>query len=269
MAIDYMIDAPCIPRDTFTLLEMLGLMKDKARAEQVVAMYRSQNDLRPVEEIGFEVSRLDADGNEFSQVMIASDAFERFKQLDAVAAAYDACTAFKMGGFLDNFGAINYPIGNRAEIWLLEQLPGVEDPLLFLMLMRTVQEFGYTGDETRRIRDQVGVYFQNPDTLARRYTEMDVTTDILFEMTFLLGHLQPAHAVMLLFFYNAIPRDSITPEQMSALWHHQMSSTEFIEQFPFLHQISEQDEDSVLDMKRFLWALYRAYALNVPLLLDV
>ncbi len=269
MAIDYIIDSPCIPRDTFTLLEMLQLLKDKARAEQVINLYQQRNDPRPLEEIGFEVSRFDADGHEFSQTILATDAFERVKQLDDVMAAYDACAHFKIGDFLDNFGAINYPIGNRGEIWLLEQLPGAEDPLLFLMLMRTVQEFGYTGNETRRIRDMVGTYFENADTLARRYSEMDVTTDILFEMTFLLGPLQPAHAVMLLFFYNAIPRSDVTPQQMSALWQHDLSAAEFIEQFPFLHQFSDHDEESVRDMKRFLWALYRAYTLNVPLLLDV
>ncbi|PJF40595.1 MAG: hypothetical protein CUN55_12505, partial [Phototrophicales bacterium] len=106
--------------------------------------------------------------------------------------------------------------------------------------------------------------------LARRYSEMDVTTDVLFEMTFLLGPLQPPHAVMLLFFFNAIPRHDVTPEQMKQLWQHDLTAAEFIEQFPFLHQISDDEEDdSVKEMKRFLWAIYRAYALNVPVLLDV
>lgn len=269
MAIDYMIDTTCIPRDTFTLPEMLQLLKDKQRAEQVIEAHRREGDESPPDAINFEVARRDAGGFEHIHVMVASDAIARVDQLAPIIAAYDTCQDFKLGSFHDCFGALNYPISNKAELWLLEQLPGVEDPVLFLMLMRTVQEFGYTGQQTRDIRDQVGVFFQNPDTFARRYAEMDVTTDVVFEMMFLLGPIQPAHGVMLLFFFNAIPRDAITPEAFKALWENTLSPTEFIEQYPFLHQIQDEDEASIRDMKHFLWALYRAYVMHAQVLLDV
>src|SRR5690606_18251401 len=104
--------------------------------------------------------------------------------LDEFAPHCVGCPANLAGKAYGCVGYINYPISNEAEIWLLEQLPDVRDPMLFIMLIRGIQEIGYSGQEARRLRNEVGMFFQNPDTLARRYTEMNVTTDILFEMTF-------------------------------------------------------------------------------------
>lgn len=269
MGIDYVVDTPCIPRDSMTLDDIVRRIKDRERAIEVIRWYRDNHDERSPSEIGFEVTRRSADGTEATQLLIAQDALDEAAIVDRLAQDYQSCEAAEVLAFYECFGSLNYPLANRAEIWLLEQLPGIEDPMLFLMLMRGVQEFGYTGQAARELRNNVGVYFQNPDTLARRYAELDVTTDVLFEMTFQLGPIQPAHAAMLLLFFNAIPRSDMQPDRIMALTKGELSREEMQAQFPFQHHILQDDLESVKDYKRFFLTLYRAYLLQVPVLLDL
>ena len=269
MGVDYIVDAPCIDRSNFDLADIAARLKERAQATEVLRWYRDNGDNRPLSEIGFEVTRRAADGSEATELVLVQDAFERAKVLDDVARTYADCDELGFADFFGCFGSVNYPIANKAEIWMLEQLPGVESPVLFLMLMRGVQEFGYTGNAARELRNQVGVYFQNPDTLARRYAEMDVTTDVLFEMIFQLGDIQPAHGAMLLLFLNAIPRDSAEPSTIMALTRGEMNAAEIMQQFPFQAEIQPDDEPSVKDIKRFLRALYYGILLGVPLRLDI
>lgn len=268
MGIDYIVDAPCIPRDTLTLSEITQRLKEREQAKSVVQWYRDNDDSRPLSEIGFEVTRRTPDGEQTTDTVIAQEALDRAAPLEGIARQYADCDQLQFATFEECFGSINYPLENKTELWLLEQLPGVESPILFLMLMRGVQEFGYTGNVARELRDNVGVFFENPDTLARRYAEMDVTTDVLFEMTFQLGPIQPAHGAMLLLFYNAIPRIGFDPDTFMQLTRGQMTAERLLEDFPFRHTVSPDDPTTLGDMKRFLRALYHALLLNAPVLLD-
>lgn len=269
MGIDYVINYPCLPKDALTTEGIVERIKNRDRAEQVVNLYRQQGDHRPVNEIGFEVTYRAADGSDQTKLVVASDLIDHAAVLSDFQAECIGCPANRTEQPFGCFGYLNYPIANEAEIWLLEQLPSESDPVLFLMLMRGISEFGYTGETARTLRDQVGVYFANPDTLARRYAEMDVTTDVVFEMTFQLGPIQPGHAMMLLLFYNAISRDAIDPQSIMALTRRELSADEFMERYPFTHEINLNDHPSIIDFKRFLKALYLAYVLNVELLLDI
>lgn len=269
MGIDYMIHYPCVPKDTLGTDGILERLKNRERAEQVIQMYRNAGDNRSDSKIGFELTRRSANGDQYSEVVVAADLLQEAAILDEFAHHCQGCPANLTGKAYGCVGYINYPITTKGEVWLLEQLPSVADPILFIMLVRGIQEIGYSGQEARRLRDEPGVYFQNVDTLARRYTEMDVTADILFEMTFQLGPIQPPHAAMLLLFYHAIPRDDIDPGRIMALTRHELSPDQFQAQYPFLHEIKAEDDSSTQDLKRFLKALYVAYQLNVPVLLDV
>ena len=270
MGIDYTIDFSCDPKKNIGSAQILELLKSRQRAHEVIKLYRDEDDYRPESEIGYEVTRRTPDGEEETTLMIASEVLEEVAVLNEWAdVCLNNCPANITGKPYGCIGHINYPISNKGEVWLLEQLPSVADPVLFLMLIRGIQEIGYSGVEARQLRDQVGIYFQNPDTLARRYSELDVTTDILFEMTFQLGDIQPPHAAMLLLFYGAISRQDLDPTTIMGLTKQEISADKFLEEFPFLQEIQSGDDSSIRDLKQFLKALYTAYVLNVPLLLDI
>ncbi len=269
MAIDTIIDYSCDPKDALTTEGILKRLKDRHRALQIVQMYRDEGDERPLSEIGFEVTRRSADGTEETALVIASDLLAEAAVLDEWAGHCTYCPANLTDSPYGCVGYVNYPILRQSEIWWLEQLPTFAQPVLFLMLIRGVQEFGYTGQSARELRDRVGVYFENPDTLARRYAQIDVTADVLFEMTFQLGPIQPSHGVLLLLFYHAIPRDNLDPAEVMALTRQEIDPQNFAKQYPFLHQGEPDEDPSIKDLKRFMQALYVAYQLNVALLLDI
>lgn len=266
MGIDTIVNYGCLPKQELSSEGILGRLKNRERARHVLDIYQEQG---MVDQAGFEMVYRGADGSEESKVFDIQSVMQEAQILDELSIHCEGCPANLTGKPYGCIGYINYPIANEAEVWLLQQLPSVAEPILFLMLQRGVKEFGYTSAAARQLRDQVGTFFENPDTLARRYAEMDVTTDILFEMTFQLGPIQPAHAIMLLLFFNAIPRDELDPEVLLALMKHEIDVDTFPDQFPFLHQPIETDNHSIKDLKRLLWSLYMAYQLNVAVLLDI
>lgn len=266
MGIDTIVNYECVPKQELSTEGLIGRLKNRERARHVMEIYRQEgmND-----QAGYEMVYRGADGSEESKILDVKTVMQEAQILDDLAIHCEGCPANLTGKPYGCVGYINYPIANNAEIWLLHQLPSVAEPVLFLMFRRGLKEFGYTGNAARQLRDQLGVYFENPDTLARRYSDLDVTTDVLFEMIFQLGPIQPAHAIMLLFFLNVIPREDIDPDMFMALWKRDVDWDTFPNQFPFLHQVVPNDNHSVKDLKQFLWALYVAYQLGVAVLLDI
>ena len=128
------------------------------------------------------------------------------------------------------WGTINYPISQQAEVWMLEQLPGPEEPLAFLLLKQG-PEMGNTGERAEGLRDDhPGVFFESAQTLMRRFPEMNVTGEQLFELLFLLGDVQPKRAVMILLFMGAITRQLEAHELMNLT----PATPETAEKYPFL-----------------------------------
>lgn len=267
MAIDYIIDLECEPKSRLTTSGILERLKNRARANEVIRVYRDSGDDRPEEQIGFEVTRRAADGTEHTNLVVATDMLEEAAVLDQYASYCQGCPANRTGAPYGCIGTINYPVSEQAEVWLLEQLPDVTTPGLFLMMMRSIDEMGYSGEDARRLREQPGIFFECPDTLGREYATGAITADVLFEMTFQVGAIQVPHAAMLLLFYGAIPREGLDPERLMMLIRGQVAG--FSDEFPFLLRFEDGDDMTVRDLKRFLLALYMAYSMNVRLLLDV
>ena len=101
--------------------------------------------------------------------------------------------------------------------------------------------------------------------LARQLGELVINSNQLFEMMFLLGHIRPSYAAMLLVFFNAIHRD-LDADEIMAL---SVSPEDVLEKYPFLLRPESDDDTTVKQIKQFIQALYVAWVLNVRLLLDV
>lgn len=269
MAIDTIIDYSCMPKEIFGIEGILSRLKAGERADAVIRLYQEREPNRPPDQIAFEVTRRSANGAQETEMVFASSLLAQRAQLDTVRQACEGCPANRTGRPFGCFGAINYPISMRAEAWLLQQLPFNDEPLLYLMLKKGIEEFGYTGESARALRNQAGVYFESAETLARRYHEMQVTSDQIFEMTFLLGPIQPGHAAMLLLFYNAIPRHNMDVAEIMRLTRPTPNRAPDFEVPPLSLDIGGNDDPSLRDIEGFLRALHLAYRLNVSLLLDV
>jgi hypothetical protein len=265
MAIDTIIGYNCIPKQTLTSEGILERIKGKERAETIITLFRRNGDNRPPTEMGFEMVRTAANGTEEMQVVVVQHLLDSADELQSLEHHCVGCPANAASRPFGCMGQIRYPISGEAEAWLLNQLPGSEEPLVWLLLRQGIQEFNYDGSTVRPLRAAGTTHFAEQRTITRNLVEFDINTDQIFEMTFLLGDIQPNHAGVLLLFFNAIER-GIEADQIIKIGR---LPPEERTKFSFLHKIDPKDDLTTVEIKHFLYALYVAWRLNVLMFLDV
>jgi hypothetical protein len=267
MAIDFIVDYDCVPKQTLTTEGIMERIKERERAETVIRIYREAGDNRPLTEMGFELTRSLPDGSEDTQLVIVQNALDNAAELDPLAHHCVGCPANASGLPFGCMGFIQYPISADAERWLLDQLPPPEEPLLWLLLRQGVQELGYDGEAVRPMRSNP-VYFEEQRVMGRDMVEFVFNANQVFEMLFLLGKIQPPHAGLLLLFFHAIPRE-IEADTIVAIMNRRLTADEISQRFPFIMQPKDDDDGTIRELKRFFYALYLAWKADVGLLLDV
>lgn len=262
MGIDYVIDLACAPKQAFTARGLLDIVRAKARAKSIIKLYRDNGDMRPPSEMGFEMERRTPDGDEEVQVIIVQDLLDQAAIADPYAKLCENCPAniarTPFGCYLN----LNYPLSLAGETWLLKQLPTPEQPLLFLLLQQTVNEMKFNAEFAARVRSTPGVIMESGEVFGRRYDEVTVTTDHIFQLLFYPESIQPAYGALLLLLFGAIPR-TMTADEMLHL-----TPADPEQPIPFLLEATDDDDQTILALKAYLAALHRAHALNVSVSLD-
>jgi len=264
LAIDYVIDLACAPKAALSTEGILQRLKGRARAEAIIQLFRDEGDNRPISEIGFEFTRTAADGSQETGVAMVQNLLDDAEALDPLEHHCAGCPANITGAAFGCFGFIQYPLSARAEAWLINRLPGPEEPLVWLLLRQGIDQLGYDGKPVEPLREDT-TYFEERRGMKRDFHEFGVTSNQVFEMLFLLGHIQPSHAGVLLLFFNAISREIEAQHILQV-----MNTPEEIDpKPPFLLQAETGDDQTIGELKSFFKALYIAWTLKRPLLLDV
>jgi hypothetical protein len=266
MGIDHVIDLDCMPKRALTTPGLLARLKARTRAEAIIQLHRDHGDQRPPSDMGFEMVRRTPDGQEEVQVVLVRDLLDEAAALESLESHCAGCPANRAKRSFGCFDNINYPISQKAELWLLKQLPGPDDTLVLLLLRRTLSDYLFQSADIARIRQTPGVIFQTGDRFARRIDDVQIATDQVFEMLFLPDVIRPAHAALLLLFFGAIPRDMDADELMRLTQPSEDHVTR--RDTPFLLLPDPADDETITEIKAFFDALYVAYRLNVPLSLD-
>jgi hypothetical protein len=265
MGIDYVIDYECVPKRILGVAGLLAKLKARQRAQAVIQLYRDRGENRPPSAMGFEMVRRAADGSEEVQVIIVQDMLDEAAPLDDLKAHCTGCPANLLQRPYGCFNTVNYPISGRAELWLLTRLPTPDQPLLFLLVQQAAQDVALNTALTQQIaamRAHPGVYFQSGEVLGRRYDELTISTNHLFQLLFLPESIQPAYGALLLLLLGAIPRD-LDAQALMALTAGKPEPA-----LPFLLDPTADDDHSVVAIKDFLRALHRAHHLGVGVSLD-
>lgn len=267
MAIDYQVDFGCVPKAELGAWSIVERLKARERAATIVRLFRQNGDQRPPTEMGFEMVRTAPDGSEEVQIVIVQDLINVAAPLDNLAHYCEGCPANALHRPYGCTGFIQYPISSAAERWLLDRLPGADEPLLWLLLRQGVQELHYDGESVKPLRKN-GTYFEESRVRGRDMVEFVFSANQGFEMLFLLGDIQPAHAGMLLLFFGAVSR-AVEADWIARLMNQSITADEIEARFPFAMTDSEIDDATIAQMKAFFRALYHAWRLNVALRLDV
>ncbi len=265
MAIDYIIDYQCVPKQTLTTPGILDRLKGAARAQAVIDLFRKNGDNRPASEIGFELTRATPDGQQETRTLMVADLLEAAADLRPLEYYCNGCPANNLQQPFGCMGQIEYPISSRAERWLLTRLPVPDEPLAWLLLRRAIEDAEDDASEVSVMRGEGQPYFEERGVLTRHLGELIVSSNQLFKMLFLMGSLQPAYAAVWLVFVGAINRRLEADE----LIHLSDSPEDALERYPFQFHDEPNDDASIRQLKRFFGALYLAWGLNVRLLLDV
>ncbi|NJL94413.1 MAG: hypothetical protein HC915_12165 [Anaerolineae bacterium] len=216
--------------------------------------------------MGGEIMRRAANGEEFTETVRVSDLRTLHSELAPYRDYCAGCPANRTSQPFGCVGHINYPLSQAAEIWLLSQLPSPEEPLPFLLLTKA-EEFGNTGATALALRqNNPGIIFGSAQPFARQYPEMDISSDQLFELFFLLGSPIPLKRMVMLLLYSGAIDRNLEADALLALTP---APPDARQRYPFRLLPSLADDRSVLDLKGFLYALYLAWTLNREMLLDV
>ncbi|GAB1420686.1 hypothetical protein MASR2M15_07970 [Anaerolineales bacterium] len=267
MGIDYSIALACEPKKALGSEGIMMRIKGQERAETIIRMFRESGDTRPVSEIGFELVRNTAQGEE-TQIVYVQELLDEVADLDPYRSACIACPANMRGQDFGCMGFISYPISGEAEAWLLNRLPQpAQAPLIWLLLKQGVDNFHYSGETIKEWRQQAGVFFEDPVAATRRLGEFRLSADQLFEMIFGVGHsISANHAGILLLLLHVIP-NNIEADQIQNISPPPPDADQL---HPFLLDEAPYtgNNQSIIEFQNFLKALYIAWRLDVPVLID-
>lgn len=268
MALDYVIDFDCAPREALGTAGILERLKARERAAAIIRLYRRSGDRRPPREMGFEMVRSAADGSEETQVVIVQHLLDAAAELEPLAAHCAGCPANRSGADFGCMGHIPYPISAGAEAFLLRRLPTPpEAPLVWLLLKQGIRDFNYDGSSVRPLRAAGRQIFSEARSLRRALGELVVDADQVFEMVFLTGHIQPNHGAILLLFLQVIAREGLEAGEITQLGALPVAERARMELL--IAAGDARDDDATAGMRGFLRALWLAWRLDVQLLLDV
>jgi len=265
MAIDYVIDFQCVPKEELSTDGLLNRLKGAERAEAIIKLYRDGGDARPPSEMAFEFTRSTPNGDEETREFSVQDLLNDAAQLEDYKHHCIGCPANVRNKAFGCVGAIQYPISRAAENWLMDKLPTQDDLLVWLLLKEGVKEFKYDGETLRPLREIRDVYFTNEKPARRLLGTLPFTADQLFEMMFAVGHINPNHAAILLLFLHAIDRDV----EADAIMELRRAANS--DRYPLLMDELTEDADSDLSVREFIVfikALYVGWKLQVRVLVD-
>ncbi len=267
MAIDYIIDYDCVPKQTLGTMGILERLKGRDRAETIIQLYRQNGDMRPAREMGFEMVRAAADGSEETQIIIVQHLLDSAEELTPLEHHCDGCPANRTGDPFGCMGQISYPVSPFGEAWLLNQLPDPPSaPLVWLLLKQGIQDFVYDGSSARILREEGTTIFSEQRTIQRELGEILINSDQVFEMIFMTGNIQPNHAAILLLFYGGLDRNGLDADGIMGLGTLPLLARQ---QYDYIVTVSANDDASTGELKQFLYAVYLAWQLDVQMLLDV
>jgi hypothetical protein len=209
MAIDYVLAMGCEPQKQLGLERLVGLHRTRILARSALAHIRDDGDDRPAGEIEVQLTMRKPDG-EAARGVTLQTLLDESAPLDAVVGYCETCPA-GLPRELACHRRIRYPIPEHVEAWLMARLPRTLDCTAGTLLARGLDEFDWDGAPSARLRAAGTTYFESRAPYGVRWQTddgpLEISSDQLFQMMFMVGNLAPTHSLMLVLFCGVLPHD--------------------------------------------------------------
>ncbi|HET7501803.1 MAG TPA: hypothetical protein VFK02_12385 [Kofleriaceae bacterium] len=209
MAIDYVLAMGCEPQKLLGVERLVVLHRTRILARTALAHVRDEGDPRSPDEIEVQLTTRKPDGQSARGVTLQT-LLDESAPLDEVASHCATCPA----GLSREFAChrrIRYPIPEHVEAWLMSRLPSTLDCTAGTLLARGLGEFGWDGAPAARLRAAGTTYFESRAPYGVRWQDdngtIEISSDQLFQMMFMVGNLAPTHCLMLVLFCGVLPHD--------------------------------------------------------------
>ncbi|MBS1118553.1 MAG: hypothetical protein H6Q90_781 [Deltaproteobacteria bacterium] len=210
MAIDYVLAMGCEPHRQLGVHRLIGLHRTRILARSALAHLREDGEERPPTDIEVQLTMRKPEGDSARGVTL-QDLLNESAPLDEVAGHCATCPA----GLPREFAChrrIRYPIPEHVEAWLMTRLPTELACTAGALLVRGLGEFGWNGEPTAKLRTTGTTFFESRAPYGVRWQGDDgvieISSDQLFQMMFMVGNLAPTHCLMLALFFGVIPHDT-------------------------------------------------------------
>jgi hypothetical protein len=261
MAIDYLLGVRCEPQERLGVERLVQMNRTRILARSALAHMREDGDHRAPKEIEIQLTMRTAGGDSARGVTL-QDLLDESDPLDVVAEHCSKCPADLPREFACH-RRIRYPIPERVEQWLMARLPENLGCTAGALLVRGLGEFNWDGAPTAKLRAAGDTYFESRVAYGVRWESPDgsieISSDQLFQMMFLVGHLAPTHCLMLALFCGVIPHDTSLHDLKDAEGRARALARSYVP--------PEADPD-IEQVAAFLRALAVAARLEVPILVD-
>lgn len=210
MAIDYVLQVSCVPQQRLGIERLVNLHRTRVLARSALAHMREDGEQRSPSEIEIQLTMRKPDGDSARGVTL-QDLMNEAAPLDEVAGYCSTCPASLPREFACH-RRIRYPIPEHVEAWLMSRLPDSLGCTAGALLVRGLGEFGWDGAPTAKLRAAGTTFFESRAPYGVRWQgddgTIEISSDQLFQMMFMVGHLSPTHCLMLALFCGVIPHDT-------------------------------------------------------------
>jgi hypothetical protein len=210
MAIDYVLATGCEPQKSLGLERLVGLHRTRILARSALQAMRDDGETREPSQIEMQLTMRKPAGDSGRGVTL-QDLLDEAEPLDAVTPHCTTCPA----GFTREIAChrrIRYPIPEHVEAWMMRRLPPQLGCTAGALLVRGLEEFRWDGAPAAKLRASNTTFFESRAPYGVRWQDeegkaIEISSDQLFQMMFMVGPLAPTHCLMLALFFGVIPHD--------------------------------------------------------------
>jgi hypothetical protein len=261
MAIDYLLGVRCEPQTRLGVERLVQMNRTRILARTALAQMREDGDQRAPKEIEIQLTMRTTVGDSARGVTL-QDLLDESDSLDIVAEYCKECPAALPREFACH-RRIRYPIPEHVEQWLMARLPENLGCTAGALLVRGLGELGWDGAVTAKLRAAGDTYFESRVAHGVRWESPDgaieISSDQVFQMMFLVGPIEPTHALMLALFFGVIPHDTSLYDLKDADGRARALAGA---------HVAVENDPEIEQLAAFLRALAVAARLELPILID-